>query len=273
MFFTSIFAFMKNIQGNLQRAYSVDYNILSYHCDSFTDLRVSALCTFMQESAWLHSDHMGIGWKILMNESNCFWALTRLKIRILKIPRWGDTITVTTWSRGTDSIQFFRDWRIFDAKGVLCAVGSSVWIIMDTEHRQVQRNSSLALRFPLQGEQVFLEKLRKIPSLHAPVFSHPAPIRYSELDMNMHMNNVSYLIRFLDSETFLFRNENRIREAELNFLHEATGEVPISVGKADRDGARYYTLVSELQKTELCRGKIIWEPRDEIPRSPMSSSR
>lgn len=254
---------MENTTDSNNFYYTHDYEVLSYHCDPYTNLRVSSLCIFMQEIAWLHSDKMNIGWKSLMENQNCFWALTRLKVKVIDPPQWGDILTIKTWSRGTDGIQFFRDWQVFDGNGKLRAVGSSIWIIMSAETRHVQRNAELAKIFPLQGEQVFPEKLKKIKPLSEPLFSEYSVIRYSELDVNRHMNNVSYLTRFLDEETPEFRAGYRIGEAELNFIQETTGGTWVRVGKEVDGDTRKYAIYRKRDDAELCRGKVLWIPREE----------
>lgn len=241
-----------------------DYEVMSYHCDPYANLRVSALCIFLQEIAWLHSDKMHIGWKDLMTGHNCFWALSRLKVRMIDPPKWGDIITIKTWSRGTDSIQFFRDWQVFDQQGNLCAVASSIWVIVNADTRHAIRNQILAERFPLQGDKVFAEKLRKIKAPTNPHYSDYSVIRYSELDINHHMNNVSYLTRFLDEETSEFRAKHRIHEAELNFLLEATGDTFVRVGRQITDDNNItYNITRKGDDAELCRGKVSWLPREQ----------
>ncbi len=216
----------------------------------------------MQESAWFHSHRMGIGWDHLMASRNSFWALTRLKVEVLGSPvKWGERLTVTTWSRGTDGIQFFRDWQVFDQKGVLRAIGTGTWVIVGADSRQVQRNSDLALQFPLQGEQVFPGVLKKIKPLVEPLFSDYSPIRYSEMDVNKHMNNVSYLVRFLDEESAAFRADYRVSGAELNFFKEVTAEASVRVGRVVDGMVRKYAIFREEDGGELCRGKVVWTPR------------
>ncbi len=243
--------------------YIHDYEVLSCHCDPFSNLRMASLCIFMQEIAWLHSDKMSIGWKSLMENYNCFWALTRLKVKMIDPPQWGDILTIKTWSRGTDGIQFFRDWEVCDNTGKIRAVGSSVWIVMNAETRRVQRDAELTKKFPLHGTQVFPEKLKKIKPLTNPELSDYSVIRYSELDVNCHMNNVSYLTRFLDEETSGFRSKYRISEAELNFLQETTGGTWVRVGKESSGDTKRYTIYRRRDDAELCRGKVLWIPRDE----------
>lgn len=249
--------------NNPELTYISEYEVLSCHCDPYSNLRASALCTFLQEIAWLHSEKMGIGWEDLMDQYKFFWALTRMKVKVYNPPQWGDIITIKTWSRGTDGVQFFRDWQVFDAQGNICAIGSSIWIIMSSETRKVQRTAFLAEKFPLQGEQVFPGKMKKIPALKNPEYSVYTPIKYSELDVNMHMNNVSYLIRFLDEESFEFRKEMQIDELELNFQHETTAGTFIKVGREKSESGVYlYNIVRKSDDCELCKGKVIWKPRE-----------
>lgn len=251
------------IKDNIpELSYVSEYEVLSYHCDPYSNLKASSLCTFLQEIAWLHSDKMGIGWEDLMSQYQFFWALTRMKVKVFTPPQWGDIITIKTWSRGTDGVQFFRDWQVFDPRGNICAIGSSIWIIMSSDTRKVQRTAFLAEKFPLQGEQVFPGKMKKIQALVNPDFSVFSPIRYSELDVNMHMNNVSYLTRFLDEESFEFRKDNQIDEFELNFQYETTAGTFIKVGKEKHQSGEYlYNIVRKADDCELCKGKVIWKPR------------
>jgi hypothetical protein len=77
------------------------------------------------------------------------------------------------------------------------------------------------------------------------------------------MNNVSYLTRFLDEESEEFRSKYRISMAELNFLHETGGGTWVRVGSEKQEDSKHYAIYRKRDDAELCRGKIVWQPRTD----------
>jgi medium-chain acyl-[acyl-carrier-protein] hydrolase len=74
----------------------------------------------MQESAYLHAEHLGVGHTQLA-PLQMSWVLSRMRIEISRWPKWGDTVRLRTWPSGRDRLFYYRDFEIKDGDDNPCA--------------------------------------------------------------------------------------------------------------------------------------------------------
>jgi len=60
------------------------YTIHSFDVDHTKRARLSTLLGFMQETAWKHADHLGVGFRHLA-DSNLLWFYPNLKLKLIII--------------------------------------------------------------------------------------------------------------------------------------------------------------------------------------------
>jgi acyl-ACP thioesterase len=99
-----------------QKSWEDEYSISFYEVDTKNEVFLPVLWSFMQETAWHHADHLGVGYSHLM-EHQYFWVLSRLSIQMEEYPRWGDQIKVKTWLTGTGRLFALRQFSISTPKG------------------------------------------------------------------------------------------------------------------------------------------------------------
>lgn len=200
--------------------YSENFTIRSYHVDIHRKLTLPKLCSFFQDIAGNHTVACGVGWEVLQRE-NIFWVLSRLKVEIKKYPEWQQTITIRSWSNGLTGIMAVRHFQVLSSDGEELIRAISMWLTVDTATRRIVRPNDLMTDFPLNNERLFESNPDKISALNNPVQFEPIPVSFTETDMNMHMNNVSYIDRIINSYDFDFLMNHQISEFEINFLKEA----------------------------------------------------
>lgn len=164
-----------------------------YHSDAAGRITVSALCRFAQESAGLHAAQLGFGMERLAGQ-NIAWVLREQAVRVLRHPRLGEEVRITTWPTRTERILCHRDFIVRDESGAVVAQGTSAWLGLD-----------LGTRRPLKADSFFHLPAERMAD---PVFDHPLPplsapqdpdrqelrtVRVSDLDALGHMNNLRYL--------------------------------------------------------------------------------
>ena len=71
-------------------------------------MRMSSLCGYMQEIAGKHANHLDVGYHY-MQQSGKVWVLSRLFVRIDKMPAWGQEFYAETWPVDIERIFFRRD--------------------------------------------------------------------------------------------------------------------------------------------------------------------
>jgi medium-chain acyl-[acyl-carrier-protein] hydrolase len=160
-------------------------------------LHLFSLFSFMQESAYANAEAGGLGSSFLDRQGFC-WMLIRISVRMNSLPKWGETLTVKTWSRGCRKLTFLRDYEFFSSAGEQIGSASSEWLIgSSVDHRPQRPDSILAdRRLPEDSRAVFPEPIQRPPRLpenpeELPVLTVYAD--FSDIDRNGHVNNTRYV--------------------------------------------------------------------------------
>jgi medium-chain acyl-[acyl-carrier-protein] hydrolase len=237
--------------------FSENFTIRSYHTDLNRRLTIPKLCSFFQDIAGNHTVECGVGWEV-MQEQNVFWVLSRLHIDVISFPVWRDRIKVSTWSMGTDGLFAYRNFRVEDENGTLLVRAASMWLIVNTETRRLVRPGEYMRDFPLCTERLMAADPEKIPALNEPFFFDLAKVSFTETDMNMHMNNINYIERIINSCDFNFLVDNQIFDFEINFLKEAVPGDLLKVGQERIADKEFLNNLVRDDGTEMVRTRMKW---------------
>lgn len=149
----------------------------------------------LQEAAIEHANLFGTGTHALETRAET-WVLNRMAVEITRYPKAGESLRVVTWSTGIRGFKGFRDFRVHDASGAGVMVGSSIWLYVSTATGAIVRvPKEIAAGFPVGSEPAWaadLEK-RKFPDAGEVGVRCPMTLRYSDFDVNGHVNNAAYL--------------------------------------------------------------------------------
>lgn len=152
-----------------------------------------ALLAIMQDIACLHSASVGYG--ILEIEAKKrAWMLLDWKMEVIKRPKYNDDINVETWSRKVERLYAYRDFQLKDKEGNIIAIGTSRWIFVDTDRkRPVRLTADIADLYESETDKnVFLEEMEDIKCGDY-LFKKDYCVQRRDIDINQHMNNLSYL--------------------------------------------------------------------------------
>ena len=241
-----------------------DYRVHVYQTGPDGRLNLYSLFDYLQDIASEHAVKLGYGRDDLMKE-NRFWVLSRIYAVIKEWPLWEDTIVVRTWPKGTDKLFAMRDYEVCYPDGRPVASASSSWLIVDQTTRKIQRpdntltmyNSDFPLKNALPRNASKLVPIA-VDSRIASKFN----VRISDLDINLHTNNVRYLKWVIDSYELGFVMHNVPFSAEINYLAEShyDEEIIIRVSEEKENNSLInHSIVRTSDNTELCRIRIGWE--------------
>jgi len=169
--------------------------------DSLERLKPSAVLDLFQDVAGEHADHLGIGFGDML-EKGLLWVVARAKFELLGNARPYERVRVRTWPLPQGRAVFVRNYKICHADGTLLAQGCSEWALMDVVKRRL---TAVADVYPLGDrfctEEVFTQRLRRVPDFEAAGEGYPILPGYSSLDLNGHVNNARYAEFALDAAT------------------------------------------------------------------------
>ena len=79
-------------------------------------------------------------------EQKLFWALSRIRVEILRLPRWGEVIQIETWPCRLVGPFFRRDFIIYNSKNEVLCRGVSGWLLLNSENMRPQRGRQIGDR-------------------------------------------------------------------------------------------------------------------------------
>ncbi|KAG7025417.1 Oleoyl-acyl carrier protein thioesterase 2, chloroplastic [Cucurbita argyrosperma subsp. argyrosperma] len=198
---------------------------------------VETIANLLQEVGCNHAQSVGFstdGFATTptMRKLHLIWVTARMHIEIYKYPAWSDVVEIETWCQGEGRIGTRRDWILKDyANGQVIGRATSKWVMMNQDTRRLQKVSDdvrdeylvycpqeLRLAFPEENSS----SLKKIPKLEDP--GHYSRIglmpRRADLDMNQHVNNVTYIGWVLESMPQEIINSHELQTITLDYRRE-----------------------------------------------------
>lgn len=205
--------------------YTEKYTVTCYETDSSMKLRLFSLLNYAQEIAYRHATALGFGYDALM-ENNLAWVLSRMLVKVNRMPLWRDEISIETWHRGQDKVFSVRDFVVRDKNGEELVTITSSWLIINVMTRRIHRFDRL-----LRQDQKIEDYINpqacmdctayKIEIPSDPIGSDAHTVKYSDIDLNAHVNNAKYIEWAMDRVYNDIPENGELKEFCVNFNHEA----------------------------------------------------
>jgi len=246
-----------------QLTFEKEYRIHVYETGPDGKLNLCSLFNYLQDIASDHAVRLGFGRDDLMRD-NRFWVLSRMYAEISEWPSWEDRIVVKTWPNGTDKLFALRNYDVRFTDGRHIASGISSWLILDRTTKKVQRPDSILSQYNpnLVTETSPIRQAGKLePVTEVESESSPFRVKISDLDVNLHTNNVNYLRWVSDLYNLDFIKNYSAASAEINYLAESVfdDEIVVKTAKQESDENFFNHSVFRISDSrELCRIRIGW---------------
>ena len=193
--------------------------VTSNDVDEHYKTKLSAIFKYLQQVSTDHAELIGLGKKDTV-EKGMFWVITRMKVVIHKLPEMLETLTVTTHPGDLMLFVFPRFYEVYNEKGELVISASSSWVLLDSNtHKLVTKPPvDYSLYIPEKSrddipipEKINFEDIEKIET---------RKVRYSDIDLNSHLNNTKYIEYITDIHNTDFYRENYFKEIVINYEKE-----------------------------------------------------
>jgi acyl-ACP thioesterase len=149
---------------------------------------------YLQEAAIAHANQYDTGTKAMTAHGES-WVLNRMGLEIARYPRFEEALRIETWSRGIKGFKGYREFRVFDANEALVLSGSSLWVYVNIATKAIVRvPTEVAAGFPVCREGPFVPEIDRMEfaAPAAAAASTPVALRYSDVDVQGHVNNTVY---------------------------------------------------------------------------------
>mgnify|MGYP000057829315 FL=1 len=193
-----------------------------FHCDFSGKLTMSVLGNHLLNCAGFHAADRGFGIATL-NENHYTWVLSRLAVELENMPCQYEGFSIQTWVENVYRLFTDRNFAILDKEGKAVGYARSVWAMISMETRKPADLLTLhggSITDYVCDKECPISKPGRIKVTEkTPVSEYQT--RYSDIDINGHVNSIKYIEHILDLFPIEFFKEKRIKRFEMAYVAES----------------------------------------------------
>lgn len=203
----------------MEPLYTQNFEITDHYVDCFGRMTPASILLMIQEVAGKHCTALSVDYDTLAKR-RMFWAVTRHRVQVSRMPMQGETLRLETWPLPTTRAAFPRSVVAYDAQGNEVFRCITLWVLMDLNTRKmiVPGKSGIIVAGTLRGNE-----------LPAPNGLIPKPlgtqtsrtVAFTDLDRNGHMNNTRCLDWIADLLPSRFHESHTVTDFTVCYLAEA----------------------------------------------------
>lgn len=216
--------------------YTTSLQLGTRDCDMYGHWKLSAILECMQETAGIHGTQLGCG-RNLLDEFGLVWVISRVKVEMSRLPRYGETLTVETYPTAQRLLFYPRSHLFRDASGEVIGSANSLWVLLDVNQRRIVKSDEVTARMPDNRE---LKPAAGMPAtvrlLDAQRTTHTLMPQFSEFDLNQHVNNTRYLDWCLNALGADVLKEQCIKAFDVNYDAEILPGTEVRTELTVKDG-------------------------------------
>ncbi len=213
-------------------------------------VKKSAILKILEDSAGFHTDAVGLDGIDKINETRHAWAILDWQVKFEEQIKYGDDLTVRTWSRKFKRTFAYRDFEIIKDNRV-CVKASSRWFIIDIDKRlPIRINEEIST--PYESEDI---DVLGIGDMDHPTMLEqydetiPYQTRRSDQDIIGHVHNINYLNYFDDCIDF--DKISSISNIRMYYRKEIQGGSKVNIKKHIAENGTYFFAIESEDGTEL----------------------
>jgi len=231
-----------------------NYNIHYYEVDIHKKALITSIMDYLGDMAMYQSEILGVGIDYL-KENNMAWVLYKWDITMESYPLLNETIKVETYAYSFRKFYAYRKHEIFNAKGNKIGYANSVWFLINTSRRRPMRvTEDMYAAYGLDdsdNKSIDIETILPVSTVHS---EKSFQVRYSDIDTNMHVNNVKYVAWAMETVP-----KDIILNYELKNI-KATYDKETTYGET----VKISTEIIREEDKIICRHKIINEEGTQL---------
>ncbi len=182
-------------------------------------IKPAYLLDLMQETASRNIKNTPFG-NVELNNEGLGWFLVRYRIEFDKYPINLEEITIKTENRGTMRQTAYRDFEVRTCDGERLLRATTSWLMVDLKTKSlvnIEQKFPEIIKFQKREDDLQLRKLKTLTTWDSEKIFH---VRYDDLDMNGHVNNVVYITWALETLDYDFRKKHKLKNIDIYFKHE-----------------------------------------------------
>lgn len=241
-----------------------EFELRYFEMNRFGEASPAMMLTLLEETA---ADHCyAIGHSLYdLEKQQIGWVLLSGVIRMERYPVYRERITIRTWLSKYSQIKGFRENLILDAAGNMIGRAKGLWLFFDISKRKPVPIFNSFLEKWQFNEEVSIDhdisvKLQPVDILKPGLEFR---IRKSDMDANMHVNNISYLHWLMEAVPQEITDHYFLHQIDGRFIAEAQyGDTIISLIEGGATPHSFaHTIVTKSNSRVCATANTLWQPR------------
>lgn len=209
-----------------------NFRVRAFDVDANDRLKVNTILDYFQDAASNDAERRHFGYSDFV-PMGLTWVLSWAKFEFINYPRFSDEIKIQTWGKKQFKLYSMRDYLLFNSNDEAICKGTSAWLLIDSKSL---RTKILPQLFPeikmLDSKEALSDLPHKIVSTSETKIIYSTQIRYSDVDLNQHANNASYIRIMLDCFDQDFHREHSIKSLTVSYIAQSKYGEEIQLSKA-----------------------------------------
>lgn len=237
-----------------------EFTVDAYLADFRGKATLPMICGFMLQAATKHAEERNFGYSAMTNMQKA-WVLSRMVIEIYEYPTNDTIFVVKTWVGDLNKLFTERCFSFEDSNGKKLGYARSVWASIDL---QTRRPINI---LELEGLTDYVNKTEPCP-IEGVKKIHPIKdidpigyftVKYSDVDINKHLNSMKYIEHFIDFFDIDMFKEKEIHRFQINYVTEATYGDKIDVFKKEETKDSIFVLEMKNNNSTICTSHVTWK--------------
>jgi acyl-ACP thioesterase len=227
--------------------------VRAFDVDANDRLKVNTILDYFQDAASNDAGRLNFGYSNFVPRG-LTWILSWAKFEFIDYPKFIDEIKIQTWGKKQFKLYSIRDYLMYNSKDEIICKGTSAWLLIDSKSL---RPKILPQLFPeikmLDTKDALPDLPQKIITTTETEIIYSTQIRYSDIDLNQHANNASYIRLMLDCFDQEFHKKHTMKSLTVSYNAQSRygDEIQLNKGIEKDIPLTHYVEAKNLTSTKL----------------------
>jgi acyl-ACP thioesterase len=236
------------------------FHVESYVCDFTGRATLPVIGNFILQAATIHANERGFGYDDI-SKDNIAWVLSRISIEMAEYPVHDKDLTVETWVENVTRFFTQRCFCFIDSDNRIIGYARTIWAAINVETRRpvdIPAWRPDLADYIVEEKECPIEKLAKILPVEDIEANMGYTVRYSDIDINKHMNSVKYMEHVINVFDLSVFQEKFICKFEMVFLAEGIFGDKLKLYKQEILENEFLVDTKKGEES-ICRSRVIWK--------------
>ena len=204
----------------MSKIFEKEYEVHYYEVNSRLESTITSIINYFSDIGTKQSEELGVGIKYML-EKEFTWVFYKYDIKVNKMPKYGEVLKIKTKPAGFKKFYALRKYEILNNDNEKLVEGEAIFLLIDINKRRAIRiPNDQYIAYGVELEEDFKIDISKLESLTEEMYSKSFDTRHSDIDSNMHVNNVKYVEWALETVPLDIDNNYDIKELIVVFQKE-----------------------------------------------------